>query len=454
VNSLNIAFLPLIRTTFDVPLAEEMVRAARENLLSAGFHLLGPEQPITDLAGAQAAVRLLAAEPVDLALIFQATFADSSMVVQMAENLNAPILLWAVPEPWSGERLRLNALCGINLAGHALRLRGHGYDYAYAVPQDPHVLSQVRSLASAGALRRRLQSARLGVVGEHPPGMDTCHLDEPALNDLFGITIERIPLDEVFERARAVPDAPIGSIRAVLDGRLSNLAELDQAPLRGTLSVYTALKEIAAERRLDGLAVRCWPEFFTEMGCAACGAMSMLSDGLGMASPLPCSCEADINGTLTQLILQLLAGVPAFGTDIVGIDQEKDLAAFWHCGLAPFAMADPTAVLRGGIHSNRKVPLVMDFPLKPGRATVARLSQATGELRLVVGQGEMLPLSKPFSGTAGTFRFDCSASVFLKALMQEGLEHHVSLVYGDFERELLAFARLVGLPVLPLSSYR
>jgi L-fucose isomerase-like protein len=34
--------------------------------------------------------------------------------------------------------------------------------------------------------------------------------------------------------------------------------------------------------------------------------------------------------------------------------------------------------------------------------------------------------------------------------MQQGLEHHVSLVYGDYLAELQAFARLQGLPVLLL----
>ena len=49
----NIAFLPIVRTTFDVPLAEEMIRTARENLVAAGFHLSGPEHSITDLPTAK-----------------------------------------------------------------------------------------------------------------------------------------------------------------------------------------------------------------------------------------------------------------------------------------------------------------------------------------------------------------------------------------------------------------
>jgi hypothetical protein len=81
---------------------------------------------------------------------------------------------------------------------------------------------------------------------------------------------------------------------------------------------------------------------------------------------------------------------------------------------------------------------------------VARLSQATGSLRLVLGTGEMLAEPKPFSGTAGILKLDCTAKKFLQLLMCEGLEHHVSLTYGNYSSELLAFASLINLPVLSM----
>jgi len=455
MKSYRIAFVPLARTTFDIPLASQMTQNARDCLQAAGMTLVGPDELITDLAGAQAAGQALAHEAIDLLVVFQASFADSTMVTTLAEAqaaaaCPAPLFLWAVPEPCTGGRLRLNSLCGINLAGHALTLRRQRYAYAYTAPDDAATLAQIRSLAAAGMVRRRLQSARLGVVGEHPAGMDSCHLDAPLLKAHLGLEVQQIALAEVFERARLVPQPQITAVRAILDTRLDNLAELEQKPLAGTLSVYMALKEIAAERQLDGLAVRCWPEFFTEMGCAGCGAMSMLSDGLDLAAPIPCSCEADINGTVTQLILQWLADAPAFGTDIVAMDFDQDVVALWHCGLAPLCMADPDIQAQGGIHSNRKLPLVFEFPLKPGPITLARLSQASGDLRLVLGQGEMLALPRPFSGTSGSLRLQRPARQFFDRLMQEGLEHHVSLVYGAYLPALQALAGLLDLPTLVL----
>jgi L-fucose isomerase-like protein len=201
--------------------------------------------------------------------------------------------------------------------------------------------------------------------------------------------------------------------------------------------------------------VRCWPEFFTELGCAACGAMSMLND-----ERCPASCEADVNGTVTSVLLQALSGGLAFITDLVSIDGESDTGVLWHCGLAPAGMADPEAEILATIHSNRELPLLFEFPLKPGRVTLARLHR-TGDqgegasradaYRLVIGGGEMQQAAKSFTGTSGIIRFDAPATDVLDTVMGAGLEHHFNITYGDYRQELRDFARLVGLDVLELT---
>ena len=442
---LRLALVALARTTFDVPLAMEVATQARSQLREVGISLSGPETLVTDLAQARQVAQQLAEEPLDLLVVLQATFADSTMIMSLAEAVDAPLLLWAVPEERSGGRLRLNSFCGINLGAHALKRAGHDYQYVYAPANDPAVLAQVRSLAQAGRARRLLRGAQLGRVGENPAGFDSCRFNESALADLFGLKMVQVPLESAFRAIVAVDPGEIERVVQELSGRLDGLGELDQAALRRSLGSYLALRQLADERGLAGFAVRCWPEFFTELGCAACGAMSLLSD-----EGTPCSCEADVNGTLTQLILQWISDEPAFGTDVVSFDLDDDTVAVWHCGLAPLSMADPQVRPRATIHSNRQLPLLMEFPLKPGRVTIARLSEATGDYRLVVSSGEMLRAPMSFTGTSGLLRFDRPAREVLDVMMKEGLEHHISLTYGNHVPALLALGRNLKLPVLRL----
>jgi L-fucose isomerase-like protein len=435
-------------------LAKKVLDEVRSRLVQAGFSLSGPGQLITSLDQARTAAQKMMGEPPDLLLILQTTFADSTMVLSLAERIDAPLLLWALPEARTGGRLRLNSFCGVNLAAHALTRNGYRYSYTYAAPDDPSAVEEIRTRALAGQVRRLLRRARVAQVGEHPPGLDTCQMDIDALAGCLGLEVVKVDLDRVFRASRAVTPQEVDTILHSLGEKLDGLQLLEQSALRGTLSNYIALRQLAEREGLNGLAVRCWPEFFTQMGCAACGAMSMLSDEL-----MPCSCEADVNGTITQLILQWLSSEPAFGTDVVSFDLEENAAVVWHCGLAPLSMADPSVRPRGTIHSNRQLPLLMEFPLRPGRVTIARLSEAnrsydgdTGGSRyqLVVGSGEMLQAPMSFTGTSGLLRFDRPASEVLDIMLSTGLEHHVALTYGDHLPELLALAEMLALPVLHL----
>lgn len=441
----HIYFVPIARPTFDVPLAQDMTEQVFSQLSNADFRLSGSTELIMDGDSLQSRITEIESAQPDMLLILQSSFADSSMIVQLAEAFDIPLMMWALPEERVGGRLRLNSFCGINLAGHGLRRAGFRYEYVYAVPDDEKALQKVTSVASAAMVKAQLKNAKIGRFGENPAGFDTCLVNHEGLKKQLGVEVVQVELNTVFESARAQTAEAIVSVSAVVREQLSGMDDMDEAATEGTLKTYVTLKDMAAEKELNGLAVRCWPEFFTDLGCSACGAMSMLSNELS-----PSSCEADVNGTITQLILQWISGEPAFGSDLVSFDVDEDIAILWHCGLAPLSMADPDVQPEATIHSNRKMPLLMQFPLKPGRVTLARLSEASGEFRLVIGTGEMVKAPPAFTGTSGTLRFDSGAESVMDTIMREGLEHHLSLTYGDFADTLESLAQMLNIPVLRL----
>ena len=445
MSEATVAFFPIARTTFDIDLAKDMSTAAFRQLSRLPIRIQGTSELITDTQAAQQAARSIS-DP-DLLIIFQATFADSSMIMAIIESVDAPILLWAVPEPHTGGRLRLNSLCGINLAGHALTRQGYRYEHLYALPDDETALQKTTILAKAGRARNALGRSRLGRVGDNPAGFETCLHDPDLIRQTFGMEVVQLELKkDIFTPAEEIQSSQIDAIQSQVSEKVTGIEALDGEATRGTLSVYSAMQTLARQKELNGFAVRCWPEFFTEMGCAACGAMSMLSDEL-----TPSSCEADVNGTITQMLLQSISEEPAFGTDIVSVDEDRDALVLWHCGLAPLSMADPEGPKGVTIHSNRKLPLLFEFTLKPGPVTVARLSEASGEYRLVIGRGEIIRGSMSFSGTSGLLTFERPGKEIMDTILTEGLEHHLSITYGDHVAVLNSFAHFMKIPTLLLN---
>ena len=467
----------LARPTFDVPFAEDMKNRAFAALEAAGIRTVGPRTLLFDRDAAERAMaEINAAGPIDLLLILQVTFTDATMTVKLAREARTPLAIWAVPEPRIGGRLRLNAYCGLNLAAHALGRAGVAHGSLYADPSAPLLADSLRALARSYSLpaaslqssesalagfdldRRRsaeqsaervlggLADSRITVVGKHPDGFDTCEFDPDLLARLARIKVDHVTLGELFDRARATDASRVAAVKDSAEAQVAGLGEVDAEQLDRSFRVFCALEDVQRDTGARGLAVRCWPEMFTEYGCAACGPMAMMNQ-----KKVPSACEADVNGSVTQLILQELAGEPAWMADLVDITAADDTAVLWHCGLAPVSMCDPDFKPEATIHTNRRMPLLHQFPIKPGRITLARLSRSRNELKLVIAGAEVVRAPMAFTGCSGTVRFDRSAAEVSARILDEALEHHFALAYGDHRDALRALAVRWNVPVFELA---
>jgi hypothetical protein len=384
----------------------------------------------------------------DALLLLQVTFTDAAFATAAVTRFDGRAAVWAVPEPRLGGRLRLNAFCGLNLLSHALGLNDRPFAWAYADAPDLDALltgplPAPRHGAPTDAPPRPIdRNLRIARIGAHPDGFDTCAYDAADLARLTGATVTELPLDMLFESARALPAEAVAPYAAQAE-TLADSDTLDRGELDRSLRLAGALDALRAEHGFDAMAIRCWPETFTEYGGAVCGPVSMLGE-----ARTPCACEADVFGAVTQAILQDVAGAPVFLADIVDMDDET--AVVWHCGQAPASMAaTPPAA---AVHTNRRQALLLEFPLKPGRVTLFRLSQARGCRQVVIATGEVTDAPMAFTGTSGTLRFDRGAGGVRGDLIASGMEHHMALAYGDHADALRGVAAGLGIDVLELGA--
>lgn len=443
----RIGVLAVGRTTFDVPYAEEILDSAWQALQTVDAELVGDKRLLFDGEEVVQALASIKGQQLDLLLLLQVTFTDAAMTMEIARQVDAQLLLWSFPEPRSGGRLRLNSFCGINLAAHALSRAGLRYEYIHGQPDDPEAVNQLLSLARAAAVKRSLATTRIGVIGQHPDGFDACMFSHQECADLFGIEVGEHDLIEFLDSLKNLDDNTALPHYEDRKKVFVNLEQMDYQATVKSLKAYEGMRRLVEQHNYAGLAVRCWPDFFTHYGGAACGAIAMLNEHF-----VPGGCEADVHGVITALILQRLAGMPAFNTDLVDMDRESDTCVFWHCGQAPVQMADPEAEVKATIHSNRRLPLLNEFPLKPGRFTMARFSKGHDRATMVLGGGEMLRAPLAFSGTSGVARLDSPVDEVLDNLMAAGLEHHTAIVYGEHRPALRKLAELLNIETAELTS--
>ncbi|MDE0530546.1 MAG: hypothetical protein OXI01_03715 [Albidovulum sp.] len=461
---MTLGILCLGRSTFDIRFADEKLAGMLAALDRTDRAIAGQRHILLDDESTEGAIRALKKRSLTGLLLLQATFTDAATAARAASEFDCPIMIWAIPEPRIGGRLRLNSFCGLNLASHALSLREREFGWIYCDPQSEIAERELAELLAGNRLSRRiyphpvpeasplpcppaesLKTKRIARLGEPPPGFDTCHYDARQLKDVFGISVDELGICDLFEAAK---NSTREDTESLLDGAresLQGIDELDASSTSRSMELCAGLESIRAEGAFDAIAIRCWPETFTEFGGAVCGPVGTLCE-----SKIPCACEADVYGSVSQLMLQEIASQPVFLADLADLDSASDTGVVWHCGQAPYSMKDPEAPATATVHSNRRLPLLREFPLRPGRITFLRVSRSFGELKIVMAGGEMLKRPMAFTGTSGIFRFDLPASEALRRIIGCGLEHHMALAYGDFRNEIRSVAAHFGLPCLEL----
>jgi L-fucose isomerase-like protein len=464
----RIGLVALARSTFDLEVAAVTATAVRAVLAGLvaedGGAVIDPVDLALDVDSARAAGEAVAVALPDAVVVLQATFTDATLPAAAVAALpeDRPVLLWGAPEPRTGGRLTMNALCGINLAAYRLRADGRDVRALYLDPAAPDAAARVRAALDAplalpapralptpdaddrmraGAVRARLAGMRVGRVGHHPDGFDPCAAGAEDLATL-GAELDHVELDAMFSRAAAASEAELVPLRAVVGPRGADA--LDPAGVDATLRLHVALRGLVADRGWSAVATRCWPECFTEVGGAACAAQGMLAD-----QGVPATCEADVLGAVTAVALEAAAGRAAFVADLVDAADDGTVA-FWHCGLAAPSLAHPDEPIGVTVHPNRRAPLLHEFRLRPGRVTIARFSHTAGQLRLAVGGGEVTDAPRPFTGTAAVVRPDTPAHDLVATVLGEGLDHHFGIVHGDVRGTLVALAEQLGIPVVVL----
>ena len=132
----RIGVLAVGRNTFDVSYAHEIQAEALQALNGLDIEIIGTQELLFDADEVAEALAALKRERLDIVLLLQVTFTDASMTMEIARQLDAPLVMWSFPEPRTGGRLRLNSFCGINLAAHALSRAHLKYDFVHGAPSD------------------------------------------------------------------------------------------------------------------------------------------------------------------------------------------------------------------------------------------------------------------------------------------------------------------------------
>ena len=463
----RVVVVPTARPTVAVDVARQLAADARALLVDLGAEVVGPEDLVMTPEDVEAAKPYLA-NGADLVVNVCASFSDATPALELYGELDQPVLLWSFREPGPvGDRLWLNSMCGANLFGHALVVHaGRTPRLVLGNPDEPGIRTALaealggnlpavvapptttgpRADATVVPALESLRGRRLGLVGDAPPGFTPSQYDGDLVTSLFGIEVEQLGIDGIFDRVRHVDDVAAKSEHAAAVAAQPSLGTVDADQALTSARITTAMRGWRDEGALDGMAIRCWPEFPNQLGACPCSSLSRVAD-----EGTPTACERDVYGAVTMLVMEALGSGTTYLVDTVDLDPEANLVRLWHCGAAATSLAADPSDATQFTHCNRKLGVAGNFPLKTGPVVMARLTEdpaRAGRLRLLLASGESVAEPNRFQGNTAAVRLDGDAEQFVTSLVTGGFPHHTVLAWTDVRPQLRAAADHLGIAVI------
>jgi L-fucose isomerase-like protein len=289
-------------------------------------------------------------------------------------------------------------------------------------------------------IKKVFSSAHIGIIGYRAKGFFNLDIDELDLYRETGILIDHYELSEIFNFK---VDKELISKRKEQIGTIFDISSISDHQLDKVSELTAKFSEFMNYHHLVALAIRCWPEFASDFGISPCAAMSILqSEGMILA------CEGDILGALSMLAHKAIGGETPFLSDFSQVNFQDDFGLLWHCGVAACNLWDKKCNISLDSYFAEGKGVTADFVMKSGELSLLRLDYSPGEYRIFLQKGKGIPMEKELKGTYVKVEFEDNIRVILDKIINNGIAHHISVVYGDFVRPLEIYAKLMEWKVI------
>jgi L-fucose isomerase-like protein len=419
--------------------AVRMSKAIITYLSSAlGVEVVEFEEPVGARKQATAAWKKFNAQDVDAVILFSGTFNTGELTAEILRNMSCPFAIWGVGELSLETKSFTGSVVGVMPAGAIFKSFDRPFTSIYGAIDDREVQRRIAIFVHAVRAIAYLRESAIGVIGMRPDGFQVAGYDELAIKKLFGTEIKNLSLYTLSKVVNAVDEKQVDADMEIQRKIFDISKEYDQQA-RGLSKVYLGLKKAVKDYDVQSYAPDCWPEFRDNDQRPFCPANGRMN-----ADGIMASCECDVDGSLTLMVLHAMQQDTPWFADLVDIRAEHNALFFWHCGNAPYSLST----------HRPKIEKVFGGPsqindMRAGTATVCRINHTrSGGFLIHAGVGEVIEHEPLLKGSNLLIRMKGGNREYVDSMLDNGIPHHNALIYGDLRDELREYARLMKVPIV------
>jgi len=409
---------------------EGLFNAAREKCRKNGAEVVAASRMVWNTADALAVVDQFASADPDLLVILHVNWVRDMVQYLFVNNLDCPVVLWAVPFP---ETFSLGC---VQHFGSILLENGIRYRHACGLPDDRDVIALITSVAQSAKIARNLKKSRVGLIGPRQTwrvaNAQDMTQEEWDFSRALGATIVHIEMDELIGAAekQSSNDAEQVLHQMKQNNRLGQI-ETDQQRVLYAAKIYLGAKDIFTQYGLTAAAAQCWPKF---------GGMGNLPSSWLADEGVILDTEGDIAQTfLLTALTQMSRDVPASLCELGSVDKDNSVFYLSHEGSSAHSLAEDAS----DVHIQECAEgVLVGFPHRPmPEVTLTGLSGNKGRYRMLIATGSTEKISQEEWAQAGSIllikvRTNGDAGDMFNQMLSAGIDHHLLVREGNITEQL------------------
>ena len=364
-----------------------------------------------------------------------------------------PVLHFATRSgPFSSQGNRsTDTWCGQFMTCSALRRRGFKFEHIITCePEESRFAEKVETFTRACNAVSHFKGARVLQVGTRPTKFESQFFSEEDMMRNFSQVLVPVDLATAYEYMDAISADDPDVLRIAEEIRWgADLITLETPnSITNQARFEKTLITLAEEHHCRIIASSCWESLQHRYSIAACSTFSRLnSQGYSVG------CEVDVMGAVTMSIMNhcALGTIPADFIDWTDLHPtEENVWLAWHCGNAACELC--AGDCQKHLTMNERLGLwsptcygSMEFRMKNGPVTCARLVEYDGKYSMFFGTGEIVDIGPKTRGSYGWVKVN-DIEDWEQRMIDTGIIHHGALIHDDKVADALEmFCKFMGI---------